>query len=96
MILRRDESICDEYPCIQHEWITPFEYGFDAVGELVTVVAQVPYNHEYEKEFPLIGGEVRTKERMKVEVFTSPTMYHIFRHYTNHQHYSDNGSLIAE
>ena len=97
MILRRDEFIegylddCEEYPCTEHEWVAPVKYGFDAVGELASMVAQVPYNHEYE-----IGGEVRTKERMKIEVFAGPIIHHIFRHYASHTRYSDNGSLIAE
>jgi ribosomal protein S13 len=91
MILRRDEFICDERPCIEHEWVAPVKYGFDAVGALATVVAQVPYTLEYE-----VGGEIRTKKRMKIEVFSDHEMYHMFRHYTSHTRYSDNGSLVAE
>ena len=96
MILRRDEFICDERPCIEHEWVAPVKYGFDAVGELASMVAQVPYTLEYEDCDVWVGGEIRTKKRMKIEVFTGTTMHHVFRHYTSHTRYSDNGSLVAE
>ena len=97
MILRRDEFIegylgdCKEYPCTELEWVAPVKYGFDAVGELASMVAQVPYTQGYE-----VRGEVRTKERMKIEVFTGTTIHHVFKHYTSHTRYSDNGSLVAE
>ena len=101
MILRRDEFtnlygdtgslICKEYPCTEHEWIAPVKYGFDAVGEHASMVAQVPYTLEYG-----VRGEIRTKERMKIEVFTGTTIHHVFKHYTSHTRYSDNGSLVAE
>ena len=97
MILRRDEFIdtdlndCDEYPCTELEWVAPVKYGLDAVGELASMVAQVPYTLEYG-----VRGEIRTKERMKIEVFTGTTIHHVFKHYTSHTRYSDNGSLVAE
>ena len=67
------------------------KYGRDAVGELASMVAQVPYTLEYG-----VRGEIRTKERMKIEVFTGTTIHHVFKHYTSHTRYSDNGSLVAE
>ena len=102
MILRRDEFIegylgdCKEYPCTELEWVAPVKYGFDAVGELASMVAQVPYTLEYEVDRGVLGDEIRTKKRMKIEVFTGTTMHHVFRHYTSHTRYSDNGSLVAE